>query len=107
MHRYVVTVFVMFCVDIISYNTLLSLRFENQMAKTATVKKLMEEEGISLRKAERQMDTNAFLDKCQCWGHCGSCHPFLMHQMFAHAMATGQKEHDWAMCQGWKQPSPE
>ena len=29
-----------------------------------------------------------------------------MHQMFNHAAATGQKEHNLAICWGWWQPSP-
>ena len=29
-----------------------------------------------------------------------------MHRMFAHAEATGQKEHDRVICWGWWQPSP-
>ena len=28
-----------------------------------------------------------------------------MHQMFAHTTVMGQKEHDWAICQGQRQPS--
>ena len=54
------------------------------MAKTAATKKLMEEEGASMREAERWLDTNAFLDKCPHWGHCMLYCPFLIHWMFTH-----------------------
>ena len=36
------------------------------MAKTATTKRLTEEEGVSVREAERQLDANAFLGECLC-----------------------------------------
>ena len=61
------------------------------MVKTVATKKFMEEEGASMREVERWLDVDAFLDECLHWGHCWLCHPFLMHQMFTHAMATGQK----------------
>ena len=76
------------------------------MVKTTTTKKLTEEEGVYMQEEERQLDANAFLDKYLHWGHHRLYCPFLMDQMFANAMATGQKEHDWTICQGWQQPSP-
>ena len=47
-----------------------------------------------------------FLDECPRWASLGSHHPFIMHWMLTHTEATGQKEHDQAICQGWWQPSP-
>ena len=76
------------------------------MAKTTATKKLTEEEDVSVREVERQLDADAFLDECPCWGHHWLYRMFLMLWMFAHAMATGQNEHDWAIHQGWWPPSP-
>ena len=73
----------------------------------AAVTKLAKEEGISVREAERQLDTNGFLDEYLRWEPCGLHHPFLIHQMFAHTVATGWREYDLAIPQGWWQPSPE
>ena len=67
---------------------------------TAT-KKLAQETGISVREAERHLDTDMFLEECLRWPLLRSHCPFIMHWMFGHAKATGQKEHDWAICQGW------
>ena len=73
----------------------------------ATTKKLAKEEGIFVREAERQLDADTFLDKYLRWEPHG-CHClFLIYQIFAHAVATGQKEYNQAVHQGWQQPSPE
>ena len=62
MHRYVVTLFYdILCSCNFSYHALLSLRHESHAAKTTTVKKLSQEEGISIQEAERQLDADAFL----------------------------------------------
>ena len=108
MHRHVVEVFVMLCVVVcFSYHALLSLKYESCMAKTTTTKKLAQETGISVREAERHLDANVFLDKYLRWVPLGSHCPFLLHQMFTHAAATGQKEHDQAIHWDQWQPSPE
>ena len=77
------------------------------MEKIATTKKLMEEEDVTVYEAERWLDADAFLDEYLHWGHCRLYHLYLMHQMFGHAVATGWKEHNWAIHQHWQQPSPE
>ena len=52
MHRHEVAVFVMLSVVVIfSYHALLNLKYENRMAKTAAVKRLVEEKGILVREA--------------------------------------------------------
>ena len=62
MHRYVVAVFVMFCVIVILVTThYLDLRYH--MAKTFTAKKLAREEAMSIQEAEGHLDTDAFLDE--------------------------------------------
>ena len=63
-------------------------------------------QAFSVREAERHLDADVFLDKCLRWPPLRSHCPFIMHQMFTHAKAMGQKEHDWAICQDWQQPSP-
>ena len=59
------------------------------MVKTTTTKKLIEEENVSVWEAERWLDADAFIEEYLHWGHHGLYLPFLMHQLFAHAMATG------------------
>ena len=70
------------------------------MAKTAATKKLAQETGISVREMERYLDIDMFLDEYPRWEPGGLHHPFLLQWMFAHAEATGQKEHDHAFHQG-------
>ena len=77
------------------------------MAKTTAAKKLAQETGISFREVERYLDANVFLDKDPRWVPLGSHCPFLLHQMFTHATATGQKEHGHTIYWDWWQPSPE
>ena len=61
------------------------------MAKTTATKKLAKKEGVSVWEVERQLHTDAFLDEYPHWGYHGLYQPFLMHWIFTHAMATGQK----------------
>ena len=62
--------------------------------------------GIFVREAERCLDTSVFLDEHWRWPPLGSHHPFIMHQMFTHAKATGWKEHDQTICQASNSPPP-
>ena len=64
------------------------------MAKTTAAKMLAQETGISIQEAERLLDADAFLDEYLQWELCGFHHLFLLHQMFTHTMATGQKKHN-------------
>ena len=71
-----------------SYHTLFDLKYNHRVGKTTTVKKLGEEKGISVCKAERRLDANLFLDKLPRWEpgrfHC----PYLYQRMFAHVEAA-------------------
>ena len=68
---------------------------------------LAQEEGISVWEAERQLNADAFLDEYP-WWECHGLHClFLLYRMFLHAVATGRKEYDQAIFQGWWQPMPE
>ena len=82
------------------------MKYKSHTAKTTTAKKLAQETGTSIWEAERCLNADAFLDEYPRWEplrfHCS----FLLHQMFTHTMATGQKEHDWGICWGWQQPLP-
>ena len=103
MHRHVVIVFVMLSVVVILVTTHCLVYVT---AETTATKKLAQETGISVRQAERCLDANVFLDECLRWAPLRTHHPFIMHEMFAHVEVTGQREHDWAICLGWWQPSP-
>ena len=73
----------------------------------AATKKLAKKEEISIWEAERWFGADAFLDEWSRWEpgryHC----PFLIYQMFAHTMVTGQKEYDQAIYWGQQLPLPE
>ena len=73
----------------------------------AATKKLAKEDGISIQEAERWLNADAFLDEYPSWGPHRLHFPFLIYWMFAHTVATGQKEYDCAICWGWQQPLPE
>ena len=63
--------------------------------------------GISMRKVERHLDADLFLDEYLRWESGRPHHPYILQQMFAHAETTGQRQHDCSICQGCWQPSPE
>ena len=70
------------------------------MAKTAAGKRLERELNISVRKAEWQLDANAYLEEQWQWVPGRLHHEYLCQQMFLHATATGWIEHDHAIHQG-------
>ena len=76
------------------------------MAKTAATKRLVEEKNISVREAERWLGMDVYLTEHEQWVpfrlHCD----FLLHRMFVHATAMGQKEYDHAIFHGKQEPSP-
>ena len=76
------------------------------MAKTAAAKRLAEEKNISVREEEWQLDTDVYLEECEQWVPFGLHCDFLLHRMFIHAMAMGQKEHDHTIHHGRQGPSP-
>ena len=55
-----------------------------------------------MREAERQLATDAYLQKQGWW-----LPKFIYQQMFLHATATGQSEHDHAICHDQREPSLE
>ena len=61
---------------------------------------------ISVWEVERQLDGDVYLTECQCWVPFGLHCSFLLHRMFVHAAAMGQKEHDCAIHHGRWEPSP-
>ena len=71
------------------------------------VKKLGEEKGISVYKAERRLDTKLFLDEIPKLEPGRPHHPFLFQKMFAHMKAVGLKEYHCGICWGHWQPSLE
>ena len=63
-------------------------------------KRLVVEKAISVREAERQLDADAYFEEHQWWAPGGLHQEFLYQQMFLHAAATIQSEHDQAICWG-------
>ena len=77
------------------------------MAKTAAAKRLAEEKGISVRESERWLNANMYLEEHHWWAPCRLHHQFPLQRMFLHAVAMGQKEYDYAICQCQQEPWPE
>ena len=77
------------------------------MAKTTAAKRLVREWNISVREVEQQLDADAYLGEQWQWVPSRLHHKYLCQQMFLHAAATGQSEHDYAIHWGQREPSPE
>ena len=92
---------------VLSYHALFDLKSNQRVGKTAVAKKLREEKGISVCKADSRLDVNLFLDKLPSWEPGRLHHLYLYQRMFAHMEAAGQKECDHGICWGHWQPSPE
>ena len=59
-----------------------------------------EEEGLSFREAERVVESEFFLNEYSQWG-LGTPHQLvILHEMFLHAKAWGQKEAERMCCRG-------
>ena len=68
------------------------------MVKTTAAKRLVEEKGILMREAERQLNVEVYLEEhCQ-WLPRGLHSQFLLQRMFVHAEPMGQREYDQAIC---------
>ena len=77
---------------IFSYITLLSLRYGDRVQKTWAAWDQAEEDDISIREAECQIDIRLFLDEYPRW-ELGTPHrAIILHEMFLHATNRGQKE---------------
>ena len=70
------------------------------------VKRLTNERNISVREAEQQLDANAYLKEQWQWAPSRLHHEYLCQQMFLHAAATGQSEHDCTIHWGRREPLP-
>ena len=66
-----------------------------------------EETGMSIRKLERVVDLELFLDKYPRWG-LGTPHQLVvLHEMFLHTAGQGWKEAERMCCQGHQGSIPE
>ena len=69
-------------------------------------KRLARTQNVSVREAEWWLDADAYLQEQRQWAH-GKLHcEYLCQQMFLHAAVTGGSEHNCAICQGQREPSP-
>ena len=107
MYRHVVAVFVMIGVVVIS--VIMGWLMQNMRTGQPRLpwQKGWQKRDISVREAEWQLDTNAYLEEQWQWAPVGFHHEYLCQQMFFHAATTGQSEYDHAIYQGWKEPSLE
>ena len=69
--------------------------------------KLAREKNISVREAERQLDTEAYLEELWQWTSSGLHQEYLCQMMFYHATTAGKSEHDCAICWGRQKPLAE
>ena len=75
-----------------SYATLLALQYGDRVQRTWAVQDHAEENDISIREAECQIDIGLFLDKYPQWGLGTPHQSVLLHEMFLHATNRGWKE---------------
>ena len=69
-------------------------------------KKWAQDEAILVWEVEHCLDVDLFLDEYPWWEASGPQCPFILQRMFVHAKTTGQKEMEWAICQGCQQVLP-
>ena len=94
-----------------SYMTLLILKYGGRMEITQEACLRAEQEGISFREAQCIVESDLFLDEYPRWDLGTPHQPVILHEMFLHAAARGQKEAECMCCQGhWgsvREPDPE
>ena len=108
MHRHVVAVFVMLSVVVILVTMHYSIwNIKITWWRLWQQRRLVEENGISVRQAKRLLDTYVYLEEHHWWAPSGLHCQFLLQRMFLHAVAMGWKEYDSAICWGQWELSPE
>ena len=85
---------------------LINLWYVNKITKTTGAKRLAKTENISVRDAEWLLDADAYLQEQWQWAQCGLHHEYMCQQMFLHATATGQSEHECTIHQRQREPLP-
>ena len=68
--------------------------------------RLVKERNISVREAEQQLDTDAYLEEQWQWVPGRSHGEYLCQQIFLHAAVTGWSKHDYTICWGLREPLP-
>ena len=68
------------------------LNYGDRMEKSRMACHRAEEEGLSFREAERVVESELFLDEYPQWGLGTPHQSVILHEMFLHAKAWGQKE---------------
>ena len=85
---------------IFSYTTLLALQYGDRVQWTWTAWDQAEENDISIREAECQIDVRLLLDEYPQW-ELGTPHQsIILHKMFLHATKRWQKEAECMVCWG-------
>ena len=83
------------------------MRYGNRMEKTQVAHFWVEEEGLSIREAERVVKSKMFLDEYPQW-ELGTPHQtVILHEMILHAVEWGQKEAEHMCCWGRQSHIPE
>ena len=76
------------------------LRYGDRMEKSHMALRRVEEEGLSIREAERVIESEMFLDEYP-WWELGTPHwAVILHKMFLHAAEWGRKEAKHMCCWG-------
>ena len=87
------------------------LKYGDRMEKSQVACHRVEEEGLSLREAERVIESKLFLDETPWWGLWTPHQSVILHEMFLHTAGWGQKEAECMCCKGcWSsipEPNPE
>ena len=78
----------------------MALQYGDRVQRTQAAWDQAEENDISIREAEHQIDVRLFLDEYPQW-ELGTPHQFIiLHEMFLHAAKRGQKEAECMVCWG-------
>ena len=78
--------------------TLLALQYGDRVQKTQAAWDQAEENDISIREVECQIDVRLFLDEYP-WWELGTPHQsIILHEMFLHTTERGQKKAEHMVC---------
>ena len=83
------------------------MRYGNRMEKSQVACHWVEEEGLSIREAERVVKSEMFLDEYPWWELRTPHQIVILHEMFLHAVEWGQKEVERMCHQGHQSRIPE
>ena len=83
------------------------VEYKSKWEKFQATKQRAADEWKLVREMERVMDVELFLGIQDHWAEDSPHHLVILHEMFRHAAAKGQKEAEWIIHQGCQQNMPQ